>query len=99
MRVVCSLFYIAGFWSYQWLIFRLFAGDNERVPGVSGNEDVSNGVETDGQLRGRHIVVTMSLVPLAGGGAEHDALRLSTNEVGVGSCWSKHFMMVRFVFK
>ena len=25
---------------------------------VSGNEDVSTGVETDGQLRGRHIFVT-----------------------------------------
>ena len=27
---------------------------------------MSTGVETDGQLRGRHIVVTRSLVPLAG---------------------------------
>ena len=32
----------------------LFAGDAETIPGVSGNEDVSTGVETDG------------LVPLAG---------------------------------
>ena len=32
---------------------------------------MSTGVETDGQLRGRHIVVTRSLVPLAGG-AQHD---------------------------
>ena len=36
------------------------------IPGVSGNEDVSTGVETDEQLRGRHIVVTRSLVLLAG---------------------------------
>ena len=42
------------------------SGDAETIPGVSGNEDVSTGVETDGQLRGRHIVVTRSLVPLAG---------------------------------
>ena len=49
----------------------LFLGDAETVPGVSGNEDVSTGVEADGQLRGRHIVVTRSLVPMAGG-PQHD---------------------------
>ena len=49
----------------------LFLGDAETIPGVSGNEEVSTGVETDGQLRGRHIVVTRSLVPLAGG-HQHD---------------------------
>ena len=42
-----------------------FLGDAQTVLGVSGNEDVLNGVETDGQLRGRHIVVTRSLVALA----------------------------------
>ena len=46
-------------------------GDAETIPGVSGTEEVSTGVETDGQLRGRHIVVTRSLVPLAGG-RQHD---------------------------
>ena len=46
-------------------------GDAETIPGVSGTEEVSAGVETDGQLRGRHIVVTRSLVPLAGG-PQHD---------------------------
>ena len=30
------------------------SGDAETIPGVSGNEDVSTGVEADGQLRGRH---------------------------------------------
>ena len=49
----------------------LFLGDAETIPGVSGNEEVSTGVETDGQLRGRHIVVTRSLVRLAGG-PQHD---------------------------
>ena len=49
----------------------MFVGDAETIPGVSGNENVSTGVETDGQLRGRHIVVTRSLVPLAGG-LQHD---------------------------
>ena len=84
LRVGCSLFYIAGFLSYQWLIPFLFLGDAETFPGVSGNEDVSTGVETDGQLRGRHIVVTRSLVPLAGGPSMM-SLRLSTVEVGSGS--------------
>ena len=56
---------------YQWLILCLFAGDAETISGVSGNEDVSNGVETDKQMRGRHIIVTRSLVPLAGG-SQHD---------------------------
>ena len=59
------------FLSYQWLIPCLFLGDAETIPGVSGNEDVSTGVETDGQLRGRHIVVTRSLVLLAAG-SQHD---------------------------
>ena len=41
------------FLSYQWLIPCLFLGDAETIPGVSGNEGVSTGVETNGQLRGR----------------------------------------------
>ena len=64
----------------------MFPGDAETIPGVSENEDVSTGVETDGQLRGRHIVVTRSLIPLAGGGGHRMSLRLSTVEVGAGSC-------------
>ena len=66
LRVGCSLFYIASFWAYQWLIFHVSAGDAEAIPGVSGNEVVSTGVETEGHLRGRHHVVTRSLVVLAG---------------------------------
>ena len=42
----------------------MFPGDAETIPGVSGNEDVSTGMETDRQLRGRHKVATRSLVPL-----------------------------------
>ena len=96
--VGCSLFYIAGFWSYPWLMFHLIRGDVKTIPGISGNEDVSTGVETDGQLRGRHIVVTRSLVPLAGGPSMM-SLRLSTVEVAAGSRWSRRLMMVIFVFK
>ena len=68
----------------QWLIPCLFPGDAETIPGVSGNEYVSTGVETDGQLRGRQIVVTRSLVPLAGIPSMM-SLRLFTVEVGAGS--------------
>ena len=84
LRVGCSLIYIAGFQSYQWFISCLVPGDAQTVPGVSGNEDVSTGVETDGQLRGRQIVSTRSLVPLDGG-PSMSSLRLSTVEVGAGS--------------
>ena len=76
----------------------LFLGDAEMIPGVSGNEEVSTGVETDGQLRGRHIVVTRSLVALAGGPSMM-SLRLPTVEVQAGSCWSGHSMMVFLVLE
>ena len=98
LRVGCSPFYIAGFQSNQWLFSCLFPGDAETIPGVSGNEDVSTGVETEGQLRGRHIVVTRSLIPLAGGPSMM-SLRLFTVEVGAGSCWSRHLTMVIFVLR
>ena len=75
-----------------------FPGDAETIPGVSGNEDVLTGVETDEELRGRQIVVTRSLVPLAGGPSMM-SLRLSTVEVGAGICWSRILMPVIFVFK
>ena len=78
--------------------FCLFAGDAETIPGVSRNEDVSTGVETDGQLRERHIVVTGNLVPLAGGPSKTSP-RLSTVEVGAGSCWSRCLMTILLVFK
>ena len=76
------------------------AGGAETFPGVSGNEDVSTDVETDGQLRRRHLVVTRSLIPLAGS-PSMITLRLSTVKVGAGagSCWSRRLMMVIFVFK
>ena len=73
LRVGSSLFYNAGFCHISGSFPVLFLGDSETIPGVSGNEEVSTGVETDGQLSGRHIVVTRSLVPMAGGGGgQHD---------------------------
>ena len=56
----CRFFHISGSFPV------LFLGDAETILGVSGIKEVSTGVETDGQLRGRHIVVTRSLVPLVG---------------------------------
>ena len=50
------------------------------------------------QMRGRHIVVTRSLVPLAGGPSMM-SLRLSTVEVGGLSYWSGRLMMVILGFK
>ena len=85
LRVGCSLFYIPGFCYISGSFPVLFLGDAETILGVSGNEEVSAGVETDGQLRGRHIVVTRSLVPVAGGPSMM-SLRLSTVEVKAGSC-------------
>ena len=40
------------FLSYQWSIPCFFLGDLETIPGVSGNEDLSTGVEADGQFKG-----------------------------------------------
>ena len=70
-----SILHCRLFWSYQLLISRPFPGDAETLSGVSGNEDVSTGVETDGKLRGRHIVVTRSLDQepgTNGWGPQHD---------------------------
>ena len=71
LRVGCSLFYIVGFCHISGSFTVLFLGDAETILRVSGNEELSTGVETDGQLRGRHIVVTRSLVPLVGR-SQHD---------------------------
>ena len=98
LRICCSIFYIARFWSYQWLILCLFAGDAETIPVVSAYEVVSTGVETDYQLRGCHIVVTRNPVLLAGGPSMM-SLRLSTDKIGAGTSWSRRLMMVKFVFK
>ena len=46
LRVGCSLYYIAGFQSFQWLNSCVFPGDAETILVVSGNEDVSTGVES-----------------------------------------------------
>ena len=92
----CSTLQVFGHISGSFSVcFQLNAGT---IPGVSGNEDVSTDVVTDGQLRGRHIVVTRSLVLLAGGPSMM-SLRLSTVEIGAGSCWRGRLMMVTLVFK
>ena len=82
----------------QWLICRYFAGNSEFAPEIFGNHDVSTGVETDGKLKGRCIFVTRSLVPLSGGPSMMSP-RLSPVEVDAGGCWSRHLIMVIFVFR
>ena len=98
LRVGCSRFYIAGFCHISGSFPVLFLRDAETIPGVSGNEELSTGVETDGQLRGRHIVVSRSLVPMAGGPSMM-SLRLSTVKVEAGSCWRGHLMVVILVLE
>ena len=43
-----------------------FSGDADFAPRVSISQDISTGVETDGQLTGRRMVVTGGLVTLIG---------------------------------
>ena len=68
----------------QWFIILVFAGDAEFAPTVSGRDDASTGVETDGQSRVHHAVVTRRLVSLAAD-LSLTSLKLSTVGVKVGS--------------
>ena len=47
-----SLIYIVELFLGQWLIILVFAGEAEFAPRDSGRDDVSSGVETDGQTPG-----------------------------------------------
>ena len=67
MRVRFSLIYIVDLFFGQWLSILVFAGYAEFAPRVSGRDDVSSGVETDGQPKVNRTVVTKRLVSLAGG--------------------------------
>ena len=49
------------------LFLLVFSGDAEFAPRVSGIDDASTGVLTDGQPIGRCTIVTRRLVTLAGG--------------------------------
>ena len=49
LRVKFSLMYIVDLFLGQWFIILVFAGDAEFAPRVSGRDDVSTGVEIDGQ--------------------------------------------------
>ena len=55
-------------------------------------------MEIDGQLKGRHIVVTKILVPLIEG-PKMISPRLSIVEVGARRCCSRRLLMVTFVLK
>ena len=67
LRVRFSLIYIVDLFLGQWLSILVFAGYAELAPRVSGRDDVSTGVETDGQPKVHRTVVTRGLVSLAGG--------------------------------
>ena len=52
LRVKFYLIYIVDLFLRQWFIILAFSGDAEFAPRVSGRDDVSTGVETDGQPPG-----------------------------------------------
>ena len=52
LRVFFSLIYIVYLFLGQWFIILIFAGHAEFAPRVSGRDDVSTGVENDGQPPG-----------------------------------------------
>ena len=81
---VTSLICIVDLFLGQWFIILVFAGDAEFAPTVSVRDGALTGVETDGQPRVHHAVVTRSLVSLAAG-FSLTSLKLSTVGVKVGS--------------
>ena len=97
LRNSFPLFYIGGFHLWQWLTFLVFAGDAELIPRVSGSMEVSTCVDTDEQLMVEHLVVTRSLAPLSGEPCT-TSHRLSRVNFDFGSCWSRHFVMVLFMY-
>ena len=52
LRVKFSLIYIVDLFLGQWFIILVFSGYAEFAPRFSGKDDVSTGVETDGQTPG-----------------------------------------------
>ena len=66
LRDSLSLIHIVDLYLVQWFIICVFAGHAEFVLTVSGRDDISIGVETDGQPRVRRAVVTRRLVSPAG---------------------------------
>ena len=83
LRVRFSLVHIVDLPLGQWFIILVYAGDAEIAPRVSGRDDVSTGVETDGQPKVPRADVTRRLVSLAGC-FSMTYLKLSTVGVEVG---------------
>ena len=88
LRVIFSLIYIVDLILGQWFIILVFAGDAEFAPRVSRKDDVSTGVETDGQPRVHRAIVTRRLVLLVGASVlrlsncPHSKLKLGANGAG-----------------
>ena len=84
LRVRFSLIYIVDLFLGQWFVILVFAGDAKFAPRVSGRDDVSTGVETDGQPKVHRAVVTRFLVSLVAS-FNLTSLKLSTAVVEVGN--------------
>ena len=98
LRVRFFLIYIVDLSSGQWFIILVFAGDANFAPRVSGRDELSTGVEIDGQPMVRRTIVSRRLVSLTRG-FSMTSLKLSTVGVDVGSYWSRLLMMVIIMFK
>ena len=84
LRVRLSLIYIVDLFLGQWFVILVFAGHAEFAPRVSGRDDVSTGVETNGQPKVHRYVVTRLLVSLVAS-FSLTSLKLSTTVVEVGN--------------
>ena len=98
LRVKFSLIYNKDLSLWQWFIILVFPGDAKLAPRDCGRDEVSTGLEIDGQPMVRRTVVTRRLVSLVGG-FSMTSLQLSTVGVDVGSHWSKLLMMVLIMLK
>ena len=84
LRVRFSVIYIVVLFLGPWFVILVFAGDAEFAPRISGRDDVSTGVETDGQPKVQRAVNTSRLVSLVAG-FRLTSMKLSTVVVKVGS--------------
>ena len=98
LRIRFSLIFIVDLFLGQWFIILIFAGDAKFAPRTSGRDDVSTGVETDGQPGVHRAVITRRLVSLTGA-FSMTSLKWFTVGTNVVSYWSRLLMMVIFMFK
>ena len=95
---VVSLLHFGVFIEGSGSIFLNFPGDAELVPRSSESEDLSTGVDTDGQLKGRCCIVGTRRLVLLAEGPSKALLRLATVRIKILSCWSRRCLMEFFFF-